>query len=399
MIRTARVPTRALVRWRVGWQLPARRLSRRAHRWLATTPAAVALVRSLGLLGMAAAVVGGLTLPLLVTVERASLLDSALLVAFLAGAGLLIIPARAIGMGLVAAAVVGAIVLETAFAAMTGGVGSPYRAGFIAIALLVAFFARPVLALTTALTGIACLIVAGALYRPLSSSDVVVIVTVALLTIMVAVSAAQLAAWQRDEYRRLQRRIERTHVTLQARRTESLTDPLTGAGNRRGFERRIRGLLEIGRRGERDVLVVADVDGLKRINDTYGHAVGDRAIKAVADALRGLVRSDDEVFRTGGDEFAAVFTNTDATALARRLPVRVGADVPGVGLVQASIGMVNVEPDDTAISLMARADDQMYWVKDPGGRRSAIGADGVLVSGHSAGARAYGRPSLEPGGP
>jgi diguanylate cyclase (GGDEF)-like protein len=332
---------------------------------MATAPAVVALVRMLGLLGVAAAVVGGSTLPLLARSDQAWLLDSALVVALFVGVALLIIPARVIGTGLAGAAIIGAIALETVFAALTGGIGSPYRAGFVAIALLVAFFARPVLALTTALTGIACLIVAGALYRPLSSSDVVVIVTVALLTIMVAVSAAQLAAWQRDEYRRLQRRIQRTHVAMQARRTESLTDPLTGAGNRRGFERRIRDLLAIGRVGGRDVLVVADVDGLKRINDTYGHAAGDRAIKAVADALRGLVRSNDEVFRVGGDEFAAVFTDIDAKALARRLPVRVGADVPGVGLVQASIGLVNVEPFDTVGSLVGRADEQMYRVKRP----------------------------------
>lgn len=368
MIRTIWVAARGRVVRRIGWRRGGRTLSRRAHRWLMTAPPTVALVRSLGLLGVAAVAVAMLTLPLLGGSGRASLLDAALLAALLFGAALLMIPARAIGPTFAGVVIIGALALESAFTAMTGGIASPFRAGFVAIALLVAFFARPVLALATVAAGVVGMIASGAASGPLGPSDGAAAVTVTLLTIMVAMSAAQLAAWQRDEYRRLQRRIERTHEAMLERRRESLTDPLTGVGNRRGFERRILGLLTTKRRAGRDVLVVADVDGLKRINDTYGHAFGDLAIKAAAHELRGLVRGDDEVFRTGGDEFAAVFTNTDIAALAKRLPTRVGADVPGVGLVQASIGMVEIEPFDTVESLVSRADEQLYLVK---GRRPA----------------------------
>lgn len=84
----------------------------------------------------------------------------------------------------------------------------------------------------------------------------------------------------------------------------SLRDPLTGVLNRRGLEKRVKSL-RTDAQGMLFVIFV-DLDGLKHINDTYGHAAGDEAIQVVADILRHCSRADDIIARMGGDEFVCV---------------------------------------------------------------------------------------------
>lgn len=85
----------------------------------------------------------------------------------------------------------------------------------------------------------------------------------------------------------------------------SLHDPLTGVLNRRGLEKRAKSLLSSDAQGMFFVIYV-DLDGLKHINDTFGHAAGDEAIQVVADILRHCCRPDDIIARMGGDEFVCV---------------------------------------------------------------------------------------------
>jgi len=88
-------------------------------------------------------------------------------------------------------------------------------------------------------------------------------------------------------------------------RAMALTDPLTGLYNRRGFYALAEQQLRMaGRTGRSLLLFFADVDGLKRINDTAGHVEGDRVLQAVAEVLRCTFRASDIVARLGGDEFA-----------------------------------------------------------------------------------------------
>lgn len=343
--------------WRVRSSAP-----RRLHRWLATAPPSVSLVRSLGVLGVAASLFGAITRPLVSATVPEAVVESGLVLTALAGLFLLLLPAGAVRPAVAPLAVIGAIGLGTAFTAVTGGLASPYRAGFVAIVLLVGFFTRPRLAVATAAVGIAGLVAAGGLGAVLAPSDIAMVAATGLLTLMVAISAAQLAAWQRDEERRLRRRVERTRRAVDARRHESRTDQLTGAGNRRGFELRLRRLLLPGSE-QRCVLLVADVDGLKLINDTYGHPTGDRVLVTLADALRSLCRHDDEIFRFGGDEFAALFTGTDDDTLPSRFPAQIEARLPEVGEIRASVGVVKREPGDTVESLIRRADERMYEAK------------------------------------
>ncbi len=149
-------------------------------------------------------------------------------------------------------------------------------------------------------------------------------------------------------------------------------DPLTEAANRRVTELQLRrSLAELQRFGWRFGVVLLDVDGLKRTNDTYGHRVGDDVLRFVARALTGNSRPFDVVGRWGGDEFVVVIKNVDEEQLAfvaRKLAAAVArSPVPYTGepplLVAVSAGAAVAKPGDTVESLVARADLQMYRKK------------------------------------
>jgi diguanylate cyclase (GGDEF)-like protein len=103
----------------------------------------------------------------------------------------------------------------------------------------------------------------------------------------------------------------------------SRTDALTGSLNRRGFDERFDAELASARRAESVLaLVVLDLDGFKRVNDTYGHAAGDELLCWVVAELDDVVRPGDSIGRLGGDEFAVVLPGTDcdgAEAIATRM--------------------------------------------------------------------------------
>ncbi len=120
--------------------------------------------------------------------------------------------------------------------------------------------------------------------------------------------SADLAA----EVARLER--ELSDARLEIARLEGLAheDDLTGTLNRRGFQREMKRAIAHARRyGGGLALIMADVDGLKRINDHHGHAAGDDLIRSVAKALLSQVRASDTVARVGGDEFAVLLWNID----------------------------------------------------------------------------------------
>ena len=101
----------------------------------------------------------------------------------------------------------------------------------------------------------------------------------------------------------------------------ALTDPLTGLYNQRYLMRHLRGLLENSQKSGLAVLMV-DVDHFKLVNDTYGHDVGDRALRAIADTLREQTRVFDSLARYGGEEFAVIMPGTtveEATSAGERL--------------------------------------------------------------------------------
>jgi two-component system cell cycle response regulator len=156
----------------------------------------------------------------------------------------------------------------------------------------------------------------------------------------------------------------------------ALTDPLTGLYNQRYLLRHLRGLLA-GDGAPEIALVVIDVDRFKSINDSYGHAAGDRTLKAVADTLRAHTRMFDSVGRHGGDEFVVVMPGTsavDAASAAERLRSAVAELVVdpecGPPQVTISIGLsCTAGKEMTAEALLVEADAALYAAKRAGRNR------------------------------
>jgi diguanylate cyclase (GGDEF)-like protein len=145
-------------------------------------------------------------------------------------------------------------------------------------------------------------------------------------------------------------------------------DPLTGTLNRYSFLGAFGQKSELARIS--GAVVVADVNRLKAINDTHGHATGDEAIRAVAKALLSLVRSDDPVYRYGGDEFVIVMigaTKELAEQRMARLPqaiAQASADLASqIGEITASFGVATFDPGTSVLSAVEYADAAMYAAK------------------------------------
>lgn len=152
-------------------------------------------------------------------------------------------------------------------------------------------------------------------------------------------------------------------------RKASLTDDLTHLFNRRGFLALAEQQLRLARRQGKDAVVMyADLDRFKQLNDSYGHAVGDKALVAVARVLQTTVRDCDVVARLGGDEFTILAVDADglgARIIQRRIEERLAVlnasgELPAP--IALTIGHTRVRPTDTAsvCELLARADQLLY---------------------------------------
>jgi diguanylate cyclase (GGDEF)-like protein len=205
--------------------------------------------------------------------------------------------------------------------------------------------------------------------------------------------------------RREHERLSRAHgaVALQA-----LQDPLTGLANRRALDDRLEKLM--GPPAVDPVAIaLVDLDGFKGVNDRASHADGDEVLRLVAATLRHTLRGDDMVARYGGDEFVALLPGAPLTAAEAALnrAVRAVADLPldlshGVTL---SVGVVSLRPNETASSVLARADAAMYLAKRAGGNsvitepQTAANSDdgtGGRVSGHTGRFEPLGGPVTGP---
>ena len=146
------------------------------------------------------------------------------------------------------------------------------------------------------------------------------------------------------------------------------TDFLLGIPNRRGFEHELqRAVAYIKRYRASGALILLDVDRLKPINDTFGHAAGDQVLKAIAETLSRQVRASDVVGRLGGDEFALLLWNlseTDARAKAATLEADIDQLIFVFGgqkvMAGASAGVAVLNAHSEAGRAMEEADSAMY---------------------------------------
>ncbi|MDZ7927078.1 MAG: bifunctional diguanylate cyclase/phosphodiesterase [Agrobacterium sp.] len=169
--------------------------------------------------------------------------------------------------------------------------------------------------------------------------------------------------------------LDRLKADEAAAREEALRDRLSGLGNRAGLFSGLNRMVAKARHDKTDIkLLYLDLDGFKEINDSYGHAAGDRLIKGVAAALRVMVPEDAVLARLGGDEFAIAIQGHDVWSEGRTLcqallelftePFSIGERVASIG---CSIGTsVSRGGDITGEELLRRADMAMYQAKENG---------------------------------
>lgn len=165
-------------------------------------------------------------------------------------------------------------------------------------------------------------------------------------------------------------------------RRENLVDPLTGVGNRKLFDVRLRecmrNALEDG--GEL-CLVMADIDHFKKFNDSYGHQLGDLVLRLVAKALTDGIKGRDIAARYGGEEFAILLPKTklsDAVKVADQLRamiasrrVRKRGDERDLGTITLSMGASRFRPGEPGTEFVQRADAALYFAKHHGRNRVA----------------------------
>ena len=169
-------------------------------------------------------------------------------------------------------------------------------------------------------------------------------------------------------------------IVFEEAQEASLTDPLTSLANRRALQQHLpKEIARAQRQRAPLTLLLLDMDGLKYINDTYGHHMGDRAIRQVADVLRRLLRPYDLCARYAGDEFVVTLWECDAEqSESRRLELQaaVGAMSIEVGrgkgvALGVSVGAATYDDDGTTSEeLLAIADKRMY--EDKASRKSGV---------------------------
>jgi diguanylate cyclase (GGDEF)-like protein len=146
--------------------------------------------------------------------------------------------------------------------------------------------------------------------------------------------------------------------------TESRSDPLTGAANRRSWDEEMgRELARADRTGTPLTVALLDMDHFKAYNDTHGHLAGDVLLRELVDAIRAELRTGDVIARWGGEEFALALPDCDLRQ-GQTLALRLLNVVPSGQT--ASIGLTQAQAQDTARALIERADRALYAAKDGG---------------------------------
>ncbi|HUI62556.1 MAG TPA: GGDEF domain-containing protein [Steroidobacteraceae bacterium] len=176
--------------------------------------------------------------------------------------------------------------------------------------------------------------------------------------------------------------------SLRRAQSEALLDSLTGLKNRRGLERAVEDLMREPAGLVGSALLLADIDHFKVVNDTYGHVLGDKVIRAVAHVLRSSIKGRDVAARLGGEEFAVLLPQTTLSGAAAVAEQIRGTVAQGricrpdgnesIGQVTLSVGVAVAKAGDSLEALLERADAAMYTAKRAG--RNQISLDGAAAS-------------------
>ena len=185
-----------------------------------------------------------------------------------------------------------------------------------------------------------------------------------------------------DRLRESQREAETLRKELIKAKEEATTDALTGLANRKALQRAMDQLLQPDSASAEEAghcLLIADIDRFKRINDSFGHLLGDKVIKFVGNAIKECTKGKDLVARFGGEEFVVLLPETHLKgALAVGESIRraiesgrlVRSDTrESIGTVTISIGTARYRPGERSEALIERADAALYRAKEGGRNR------------------------------
>ncbi len=180
----------------------------------------------------------------------------------------------------------------------------------------------------------------------------------------------------------LRSRLEELIATLSI---AALTDPLTGLLNRRAFETRIHEeVARSARQGAPLSLLALDIDHFKRVNDRFGHPIGDAALVSIAETVREASREADVVARVGGEEFSVLLVDADLEAarlVAERIRAAVEAETDkDYGRLTVSVGVAAVQPAvENPVVVVQRDADRVLYAAKESGRNRVVCADALAA--------------------
>ncbi len=163
----------------------------------------------------------------------------------------------------------------------------------------------------------------------------------------------------------------------------SITDSLTGIYNRAKFNEALNQWVDDCKRGENTLsLGMFDIDNFKRVNDVYGHLVGDKVIQNVVATVKNVIQSTDVFARWGGEEFVILLPNTDihqAIEIMERMRICIQDNkYDEVENITCSFGLVTLRENENGESLLQRADKLLYDAKGCG-KNIVVCEDGIII--------------------
>ena len=168
---------------------------------------------------------------------------------------------------------------------------------------------------------------------------------------------------------------------LEAVKASAEKDSLTGLKNRGAFDKKIDDIV-YSQKEPNTTLIMLDIDHFKRVNDSFGHLVGDRVIRYVSALLNQVIGPDHHIARYGGEEFAVILTGVsvkDAKQLAEKTRIamcnsKLQRKDSGetIGKVTLSAGIATLKPDESVDSFIQRADEALYKAKETGRNKVII---------------------------
>lgn len=158
----------------------------------------------------------------------------------------------------------------------------------------------------------------------------------------------------------------------------SRTDPLTGLANRRYFDERLKETISLSTRNSKPLsLIMTDIDQFKKVNDTFGHDIGDTVLKGYAELMIKGSRKEDLVARFGGEEFIILLPLTsiqEALTIAERIRISLSKTdlIGGNNFITASYGISQLIENEKSKHFIKRADDALYMAKNSGRNKTIL---------------------------